>query len=1244
MKKILGLDLGSASIGWAMVQESENSSSILGLGSRIIPYEGTEGKDFEKGTGESKNSLRTKARTARKGYDRYQQRRKNLVKILYDNEMYPTEEVKSLEKKAIWNLRSVAPNEQILLPELGRILLWLNQKRGYKSSRADANLAQKDTDYVAQVKSRHQTIKEQGLTIGQFFHAQITQNEFARIKEQIFPREAYIEEYDSIMRCQKQFYPKLSDAIIAEIRNEIIYYQRQLKSQKGLVSVCEFEGHDYNGNFGGPKVAPKSSPLFQLAKIWENVNNIKVADNVITTEQKRAIFEYLNVHDKISEAKLKEFLKLPKDTRLNGQLKNGLTGNKTYSQIASCFGSRINQYSELFRFNIDIIKTPNTVHTYDKKTGEVVGEKTQKYISEKIVNEPYYRLWHTVYSIKDKEECEAALVDFLISSENVENERVRIEKEIAEKLASLDLSIGGFGNKSAKVIRKILPYFMEGDMYSVAMDYAGYNHSAASVTSSDNAIRKLEDSLKHLPKNSLRQPVVEKILNQMINLVNGVIELYGRPDEIRVELVRELKQSKEERNDTDLFMRKRKRENELIKKDLARYGLKATRNNVIKWRLYHEIEDKEKKLNAQCIYCGQLISLNDAILGNEVEVEHIIPKAKLFDDSQSNKTLAHRHCNAGKGDKTALDFMKSKSNAEFESYLMRVEELYKKHLISGAKRSKFLMSEQKIPSDFIDRQLRESQYIARKAREILMSVSRNVWCTGGSVTAHLRKLWGWDDVTMNLQFPKYKELGMTEVVEWESEHGRNHHSKEIIKEFSKRDDHRHHAIDALVVACTKQGYIQRINTLTSSKTRDDMYKHVSGSIVEFNEKHNLLDKYLITQKPFTTEQVESEVATILVSFKAGKKAATLGKRKIGRRGNKCVVQSGIIVPRGALSEESVYGKIKVASDKKPMKYLFENPCLIFKPQIKELVEERLAKFDGDTKKALASLKKDPIYLDEKNEVLLEWARCYCEEYVIKYKVDINFNKVGKVIDKGVRGVLEARLAKFAGKEKEAFKEVKAEDGTILAWWQDEGLTRPIYSVRCRTGLSAVVPVKHNENGKEIGFVKPGNNHHVAIYRDANGVQQELVTTFWNAVERQKFGLPAIIKHPAEIYDKLDGRDDVSEQFLSELPNPTWTFEVSMQQNEMFVMGMSDEEFEEAINTSDYSKLSQYLYRVQKLSTKNYCFRHHLETKTDDKFSGEQNMSLSKDIRKLIMVNSFGAWNSQNPKKVKISIIGKIAKL
>ncbi|MCD7901995.1 MAG: hypothetical protein LUH22_19720 [Bacteroides sp.] len=201
MKRILGLDLGAASIGWALIEENKNK--ILGLGSRIIPYEGTEGKDFSKGTGESRNSIRTKARTTRKGYDRYQLRRKFLIDTLIKDDMMPDETLSNLSKMQLWELRSRAVSEEISKKELGRLLLLLNQKRGYKSGRSDANADKKDTDLVSEIKSRYETIKELNLTIGQFFYNQLKEDEYYRIKDNIFPREAYIAEFDTICNRQK---------------------------------------------------------------------------------------------------------------------------------------------------------------------------------------------------------------------------------------------------------------------------------------------------------------------------------------------------------------------------------------------------------------------------------------------------------------------------------------------------------------------------------------------------------------------------------------------------------------------------------------------------------------------------------------------------------------------------------------------------------------------------------------------------------------------------------------------------------------------------------------------------------------------------------------------------------------------------------------------------------------------------------------------------------------------------------
>lgn len=1246
MKRILGLDLGSASIGWALVEVNCNVVKIIALGSRVIPYNGTEGQDFVKGAGETRNALRTKARTGRKGYDRYQLRRKHLVDVLVKNDMMPNEKLKCLPKMQLWELRNKAVTQYISKQELGRILLWLNQKRGYKSNRSEANLDKKDTEYVAAVKCNYEKIREKNLTIGQYFYNELRSDEYFRIKANVFPREAYLEEFDKICEKQKK-HLGLTDELVAQIRNEIIYYQRSLKSQKGLVAVCDFEGFwktiDGKERLVGPKVAPKSSPLFQFAKIWESVNNIKLSTIYgkiieLTLEEKRKIVHYLDNNSKLTSVELFKILhKNKKDFIVSKQLEKGIQGNIVKTEIIKALDK---EYDELLSFDLAIIEEIDKYgYLYDKKTGEVLNEKILKCVDSKIEEEPFYQLWHTIYSINDIQECSNALQKGIIIAKKTETNdevRIKIDKKTADKLAAIDFNKLGFGNKSVKAIRKILPYLMEGDKYSEAMSYAGYDHST-SWTKDENLKRDLLDKLKPIEKNSLRQPIVEKILNQMVNLVNTIIEKYGKLDEIRIELARELKQSKDERNDADLKMNKRQRENEVIADRLKEYDLRATKNNILKWRLYEEIENKDGRLNAICVYCGQPISLTEAILGREVDVEHIIPKSKLFDDSQSNKTLAHRRCNSSKNDMTAYDFMKNKSEQEFDAYVERVGLLYAKKIISKAKRDKLLMSEDEIPDNFIDRQLRESQYIARKAREILQTVCYNVWATSGTVTAELRRLWGWNDITMNLQIHKYKKFGLTETIEWESEHGKRKHSKEIIKDWSKRDDHRHHAIDALTIACTKQGFIQRFNTLNASKTREDMQSEIEKCSVEYKEKLTLLEKYIISQCPLSVAEVEKAVSQILVSFKSGKKVAVWGQRRVYKDGKSKVVQNRILVPRGALSEQFVYGRIRtVGKEKKTLKYLFNNSHLISKPYIKMLVEERLSQYENDIEKALTSLKDNPIYLNADKIKILEFGTCFEEKYVMKYNVDVNFTKTEKVVDKKIRNILQTRLQKFGGKPKEAFKDVQQGEKT-LRWYEDEKLERPIYSVRCFTGLSAVVPIKKDESGNEVGFVKPGNNHHIAIYVDKDGNKIEHVCTFWHAVERKKYGIPVIIKNTNDVWDKICQQPDGTypQSFLEQLPTVNLEIKLSMQQNEMFILEMAQEDVKVAIENNDYKKVSEHLYRVNSLSSFDYYFYHHLETKKDIKNAD------AKKCKRYFRVRSVKALFLLNPVKVKIDYLGNI---
>ena len=1268
MKKILGLDLGTTSIGWALIEIDETGKPIriIAMGARIIPLDSNDRDQFQKGQAISKNQDRTKIRTQRKGYDRKQLKKSDDFKYslkvaLKQLGIYPTDDLIKLPSLDLWKLRSNAanPSESISPQQLGRILYMLNQKRGYKSARSEANQDKKDTDYVAEVKGRYAKLKETQKTLGQFFYDELLiakkSNSYYRIKEKVFPREAYVEEFDKIISVQKYKHAFLTDDVIHSIRNEIIYYQRKLKSQKGLVSICEFEGFEtvVKDNetlkekklFVGPRVAPKTSPLFQLCKIWEVVNNIslkiknpdsskyKWAERLLTLEEKRAIVEYLNQNENLSYPNLLKILKLNKDdVYANKQITKGIQGNITYSEIHKITGD-----SELLRFDVSTIESKHEALLIDKRTGELLDQEEAIKLDPKIEYEPLYQLWHTIYSIKDLDECKNALI-----------KKFGLDDTIADKLSRIDFNKQSFGNKSNKAMRKIIPYLMKGYDYSEACNFAGYNHSNSLTKEEKQGIVK-DERLSLLPKNSIRQPVVEKIINQMINVVNAIIDKYGKPNEIRIELARELKQSKDERSESDAQNSFNKKLNDEIASRLNALGLPATKRYIQKYKFIFPTRDKklkESQVITQCIYCGKNFSLTEALSGDNFDVDHIVPKALLFDDSQMNKVLVHRSCNSNKLANTAYDYIAQKGQEALNEYLIRVDDWFKKGVISYGKMQRLKVSfleyqerkklkketeaDKKLWENFIDRQLRQTQFIARKSVEILNKICVNVTVTEGNVTAKLRNVWGWDDVLMNLQLPKYKALGQTVVKEWTSDHGTKKHLKEEIENWTKRDDHRHHAVDALVIACTKQGFIQRINTLNASEVRDEMNREVENAKVEYNERLTLLDRYLYLQKPFTTSHVEKEAEKILVSFKAGKKVATNGVRKVKVNGAKKIVQTGIIVPRGGLHEQFVYGRIKVEEKDKPLKYLFEKPHKIIDTRVKSFVIERLEANNNNHKEVMNSLKKNPIYLDEKKEIALERASCFKDEYVIKYKIqDIKYKDVPFIIDSKVRSLVKARLDEYNGKEKEAFKDVL---------WFNEEKQIPILTVRCLTGLTAVESIKKDTLGNEIGFAKTGSNHHVAIYNDINGKPVQHICTFWHAVERKKYKIPYIIKETNALWDDIIQKE-LPQQFIEKLPHPNLNLQFSMQQNEMFILGLGQEELDECIKVGNKGKLSEHLYLVWSIADGDYWFRHHLETK-----NSELKKVVSAKEGKRYHRLSLSGLIALNPIKIRLNHLGDITKV
>ncbi len=1202
MKQILGIDLGVASIGWALVQtdDDKNPQKIIDLGSRIIPLSVDESSEFNSGNSISKNAERTLKRSMRKGNDRYDLRRKSLKRLLSANGMFPTDEqILKIKPLELFGLRSKAVNEKIELQEFGRILMQLNQRRGYRSSKKDENPDGKVTDYEKAINDRSAFVREKEQTIGQYFYEELVKDSHFRVKELVFPRAAYINEFDVLWAKQQSFYPEvLNDLLSDDIRNGVIYYQRPLKSQKDLVSFCEFEGAWFPNKagkmvFGGPKVAPVSSPFAQLSKIWETVNSISIKNRKgelyeLSIEQKKKVFNHLNENEKLSQTELFKMIGLGKnDGYFANDLisKRGLQGNKTFAALKAI----LNEEAEipLLQFNLETVGK----QIVDKNTGEFVEGIV---VDGKAETEPLYKLWHIIYSVPNEEEIVKILT-----------EKFHIDEVKATALAKLDFTKSGFAKKSTKAIRKILPYLQQGFMYSDACTMAGYNHSN-SVTKEENLFRALKTKIEILPKNSLRQPVVEKILNQLIHIVNDIIAKYGNPTEIRIELARELKQSKDERNRSYKNMGDSQRNHERIRKLLNEHealrGKKVTKRDIERYKLWEEF-DAESPYEP-----GVKISLSQLFDRGSIDIEHIIPKSKIFDDSFGNKTLCPRRYNSGAGSKndmTGYDYMKQKrSDVDFEKYVSIIESNKK---ISYTKRQRLLMSEDKIPKDFIARQLRETSYISRKAREILMPVSYHVLATAGSVTERLRKLWGWEDALMFAQLEKYRLLGKTEIKEWYDQEQKK--TKEVIVGWTKRDDHRHHAIDALTVACTQQGFIQRINTLNAKQTRDEMRKDLEGT--DYNNNKSQLDNYLLSKKPFKTHEVQEAAEQILVSYKTGKKVATLNKRYQKIDGKKTLLQTGIVVPRGALSEESVYGKIKVPRTKQiKLSTSFSQVNEIADAHIKAKVEARLAAHENDPAKAFKGLAKKPIWLDEAETEAITTVpiKEMVDEFVIKYKVDqVTEKDLPFVVDGAAKTAITKRLAEFGNDHKKAYKDLATKP-----IWLNEAKGIAIKSVRLFTNITneKITPILVKDNIQGIKFekyVKPGNNHHVAIYADENGELQEHVVTFWHAVERKKFGIKPIIDSPREAWDiALDkGIDD--QVFLNNLPNENWIYKTSLQQNEKFVFNMTLDELKESISKGDNTSISKNLFRVRKVARVDYWFNHHQETtplkSLDDKKAG-----------------------------------------
>ena len=1082
--------------------------------------------------------------------------------------------------------RAEAVNNQLPIEQVAAVLCDINGDI-YKSS-----------DRLGMISDNSKELYFQKLTVGQYLMRKLDENPHFSLKNRIFYRLDYLNEFNTIWETQRQFHPELTDELKEEMRDTIIFYQRKLKSQKGLISFCELEGKEITVQVDGkpkkvmtgPRVCPKSSPLFQAFKVIQELNYVVIEDKRtgqstrLTTEQRQLLFNELTVNKELKNSDVIKLLGL--NSRKYSTNYKSLQGNTTQVQL-------MNAYKQILEWRghdvdkFDKQDYASKIQTISKEFKEIKAKTAfltfNPWDLDNYLEQPAYKLWHLLYSY----EGDSSETGDVKLKEHIK-ELTGLNDEYAAAIASVQFE-QDYGSLSAKAIKRILPHLLAGKVYSDACKAVGYRHSAQSLTREELDSRPLQATLEIMPKNSLRNPVVEKIMNQMIHVVNALMQEYGvmrdgvkRFDEIHVEMARNLKQTREQRDRASKSIDRRTKENEQYIKELQeQFGIaQPSRNDIIRYRLYLELKDNDFRT----LYSNTKIHKNE-LFSKKFEIEHIIPQAKLFDDSQSNKTLETSKVNKDKGDRTAMDYiLDTKGEVGAEEYRQRIAFLYDSKDKNGTnkKYKNLITTEKDIPEDFLNRDLSDTQYIARKAKEILMQVTRTVVPTIGAITARLREDWQLVDMMKDLNLPKYKELGFVETY-----NNRDGQPIQRIKDWSKRNDHRHHAMDALTVAFTRLEHVNYLNYLSSH----DDEKHA--------EVMALRSKLIIKKTgrfipPMPLDQFRKSALEhmqgILVSIKAKNKVATPNVNRI--QGHN--VHQVTLTPRGQLHKETFYGMRKryvTKIEKVNGTFDAAKIALVARKDYREALMRRLDEYGGNAEKAFMGtndLSKVPIYLDEMHtrrvpeKVKLVRLQIY---YTSRKPID-NSISINKVVDTKVRSLLQQRYEEFGKNANEAFSNL---DKNPI--WLNEAKGIAITHVTVDAELNEPLNVHHqrdrranlviDEKGEliPVDFVKTGGNHHAAIYEDKNGVWHENIVSFFDVMKRA-----------------IEHKPIIDKNYNADLG---WKFLFTMKQNEYFVFPDEEHGFLpseiDLMDENNYAIIAPHLFRVQKLSSKFYVFRHQFES-------------------------------------------------
>ncbi len=765
---VLGLDLGSASLGWALLalDERDSPTGLIDAGVRIFEP-GVDGTslDIELGKDQSKAVDRRVARLHRRQLRRRAARQRELFQLLQRTGLLPvpdtgsgaspeqrhhvlnaldnaiarkfvSTEGASFAQMPFYLLRKRALYDPLEPFELGRVFFHLSQRRGFLSNRKDVNRSGKENEDVGQVKNSIHTLQQAidaagAQTLGEYFagldpHA-------AAVRRRWTGRAMFQKEFSFIWEKQAPHYPAVMTPELREKIAYLLFYQRPIAKQDKLIGRCELEPDE--------RRAPWATMAAQRFRMLQKVNDLLIVDTKTQNTRSLSKAERIELLRILEDKGTQSFIALRKELKLKettfnleaGGGKEGgeknIPGNRTRASMLKVFGRRWDtEFSEGKRNNI--------IENWRKSE----SDDTLR------TNAVYWGL-------------DAPSTDALL------NETPQSD----------------YCSLSLKAISRIMPFMEEGMSFKKAELAAGYVRFA-NLTPQDE-LPQVRDTLP-----TLRNPAVERSMTEMRKVVNAICRKYGKPQMIRVELARELKKPRGERKDESDKGRRREKERlevaKLLAKDMGRTETTLVNRRLIEKGLLH------RECGGICPYTGKSIPLSSLWNDSpEFDIEHIIPRSRFPDNSFLNKTLCHQSRNQLKGNQTPYEMYRN-SPEEYEALLDRVRRWPIKN---RAKLDRFRVGEPGLKEDnsvegFSARQLNDTRYTSVAAMKLLATLYGStyvdgrqvVFATSGKITADLRRDWGLEAILRRLVPAQPGD-----------DRGK------------PRGDHRHHAIDAITIAATQ---------------------------------------------------------------------------------------------------------------------------------------------------------------------------------------------------------------------------------------------------------------------------------------------------------------------------------------------------------------------------------------------------------------------------------------------------------